>query len=409
MGTITTKSDAPSRPDADDDGGVGPWPLMHNNISRADLDAVIGFLQQADPMLTQSVEVAAFEREWSDWLGVRYSVFVNSGSSANLITMAALREHHGLGEVIVPTLTWVSDIASVLQCGFEPVFVDIDPLTLAMDPDHVRRSLSSRTRAVFLTHVLGYDGLHDELLEALRDRGIPLIEDVCESHGATHGGRRLGTFGLMSNFSFYYAHHLSTIEGGMVCTDDPGLFETLRMLRSHGMVREARSAEVRQRFVSEHPDLNPDFIFAFPAYNVRSTEVNAVIGRSQLRRLEENNRKRSRNLAIFLRGLDSARYRTNFRYEGSCNYAFTLLLTEPDHQLRDRVEATLRAHRIEFRRGMSGGGNQLRQPYLRTRFGDSYAGFPRVEHVHFFGWYIGNYPDLDEERVRRLVDLLNGL
>lgn len=137
------------------------WPLMRNNIVREDLDTLIELLKSDDPMLTQSGNVRAFEREWSEWLGVRHSVFVNSGSSANLITMAALRELRGAGEVIVPTLTWVSDIASVLQCGFEPVFVDIDERTLGMDVDEVLRKITSRTRAVFLTHILGYNALDD--------------------------------------------------------------------------------------------------------------------------------------------------------------------------------------------------------------------------------------------------------
>src|SRR3984957_6264371 len=126
------------------------WPLMRNNIARQDLDAVIALLDQPDPMLTQSRHVRAFEEEWSKWLGVKHSVFVNSGSSANLVTMAALKELHGGGEVIVPTLTWVSDIASVVHCGMGPVFVDIDPHTLGMDNDQVLRKITPRTRAVFL-------------------------------------------------------------------------------------------------------------------------------------------------------------------------------------------------------------------------------------------------------------------
>jgi len=388
---------------------VGPWPLMRNNISRGDLDAVIRFLEQDDPILTQSAQVAAFEHEWAGWLGVKHCVFVNSGSSANLITMAALRESAGAGEIIVPTLTWVSDIASVLQCGFEPVFVDIDPQTLGMDLDQVIDSITPRTKGIFLTHILGYNALSDAFLAEISRRGIPLIEDVCESHGATHRGRRLGSFGLMSNFSFYYAHHLSTIEGGMVCTDDADLFEMLRMFRSHGMVRESTSAAVKDAYRERHADLNPDFIFAFPSYNVRSTEINAVIGRHQLPRLDANNEIRSRNLDIFLDGLDSNRYRTDFRREGSSNYAFTLVLREPDEALRARVETTLRGERIEFRRGTSGGGNQLRQPYLRKLYGDAYARFPKIDHVHFFGYYIGNYPDLEASRVQGLCDLLNRL
>jgi CDP-6-deoxy-D-xylo-4-hexulose-3-dehydrase len=402
MATTTTKSKAAA-------AGLRDWPLMSNNISREDLDAVIQFLQQNDPILTQSKNVAAFEEEWSKWLGVRHSVFVNSGSSANQITMAAIRERFGGGEIIVPTLTWISDIASVLQNGFAPVFVDINPRTLGMDTRQIIKKISKKTRAVFLTHILGYNALDQFLLDELKKRNIPLIEDVCESHGATLNGKRLGSFGFASNFSFYYAHHMSTIEGGMVCTDDPDFYEMLRMFRSHGMVRESKSDALKNKYKSDWPDLNPDFIFAFPAYNVRSTEINAVMGRAQLKRLDAQNKIRTRNLECFLDHLDPKKFFTDFEREGSCNYAFTLVLREPDQELWNRIEKTLRERKIEFRRGTSGGGNQLRQPFLRRMFGDEFEKYPAVNHVHFFGAYIGNYPDLEISRIEALCGLLNSI
>ncbi len=382
---------------------------MNNNIIREDTDAVIAFLQ-GNPILTQSSNVRAFEEEWSRWLGVRYSVFVNSGSSANQVTLAVLKQLHGGGEVIVPTLTWVSDIASVIQNGFTPVFVDIDPRTLGMDVEQVISRFNERTRAVFLTHILGYNALNDRLLEECRKRNIPLIEDVCESHGATFRGKKLGSFGAVSNFSFYYAHHMSTIEGGMICTDDPKIYEYARLFRSHGMVREAASAETKREYIERYPDLNPDFIFAFPAYNVRSTEINAVMGRKQLLRLDANNVRRRDNLALFLKHLDPAFYFTEFDQEGSCNYAFTLVLRRADPALRDRVEKELRSRSIEFRRGTSGGGNQVRQPYVRQLYPNIDPGsFPKVDHIHFYGYYIGNYPDLAQDRILALCELLNSL
>jgi CDP-6-deoxy-D-xylo-4-hexulose-3-dehydrase len=384
------------------------WPLMRNNITRADRDAVCAFLQQDDPVLTQSHNVRAFEEEWSSWLGVRHGVFVNSGSSANLVTLAALKALYGGGEVIVPAITWVSDIAAVLHCGMTPVFVDINPRTLGMDSGQAIDNITPRTRAVFLTHVLGYNALDDRLLDELRRRDIPLLEDACEAHGATFRGRRLGSFGLASNFSFYYAHHLSTIEGGMICTNDVDFYETARLLRSHGLVRELDSASRRHDYQDENPDLNPDFIFALPGYNVRSTEINALIGRSQLRRLDDTIAQRTANLHLFLSHLDADVYQTDFAGEGSSNYAFTLILRQPDEALFRRVMAALRAHGVEFRRGTAGGGNQLRQPYLRSIVPpDSARRFPHAEHVHFFGMYVGNYPSLERDKILRLCDLLN--
>ena len=385
-------------------------PLMKNNITRDDLDVLIKFLQQDDPILTQSSNVQAFEKEWSQWLGVKYSVFVNSGASANLVTMAVLKQLYGGGEIIVPPLTWVSDIAAVLQNGFDPVFVDINPQTLCMDDKQVLNKITDKTRAVFLTHVQGFNGLTNNLLNKLKEKGIPLIEDVCESHGATFRGKKLGSYGLISNFSFYYAHHMSTVEGGMVCTNDEDIYQMVRMLRSHGMVRESTDDSIKNKYKSDHPDLNPSFIFAYPAYNVRNTEIGALIGRNQLKRLDENNKKRNRNLTLFLDGLDEQHYCTDFILEGCSNYAFPLVLRKADFEFRDRLESHMRQNSIEFRRGNAGGGNQMRQPYLRDIVKDrEWENYPQVEHIHHFGWYIGNYPDLEKEMILKLCKILNNV
>ena len=387
------------------------FPLMRNNILREDLDAVIEHLKQDDPILTHGANVRAFEAEWSEWLGIKYSIFVNSGASANLLTMAALKIRHPQGgEVITPPLTWISDVASVLQNGFTPVFADIDPRTMAMDAREILKKITPKTRAVFLTHVQGFDGLTDELLEELRRRNIPLIEDVCESHGATHNGKRLGSLGWMSNFSFYYAHHMSTIEGGMVCTDDPEIYQQVRMLRSHGMVREANDEGVRASYQKANPELNPEFIFAYPAYNVRNTEIGGIMGRSQLRRLDHNVERRTENLMRFLERIDSGKYRTDFKVEGSSNYAFNLILRAPDKEFVSRLMQRMRESGIEFRRGSAGGGNQLRQPYLRGIVPDRhYEAFPQTEHIHFYGFYIGNFPDLSLGEVDELCGILNAV
>lgn len=385
-------------------------PLMHSNITRGDLDSLIEYLKQDDPRLTQGGMVKEFEQKWSDWLGVKYSVFVNSGSSANYLTMAALKHLYGEGEIILPPLTWVSDISSVLAAGLKPVFVDINLDNLAMDEDAILRSITENTRAVFLTHILGFNGLSNRLVEELDKRNIILIEDVCESHGAKLGERKLGSIGFASNFSFYFAHHMSTIEGGVVCTNDERFYETVRMIRSHGMVREATSEKLRDEYAKNYPDLNPSFIFAYPGFNMRSTEVNAVLGLSQLENLDSNNLNRIENCRLFYENLDDQKYVTTFDFEGSVNYAFVLLLKEEDEGLRDRLEETMMAEKIEFRRGASGGGNQLRQPYLRHRFGENYfLEFPNTDYVHFFGYYIGNYPSLEKEKILKLCKILNSL
>jgi CDP-4-dehydro-6-deoxyglucose reductase, E1 len=386
------------------------WPLMSNNISRDDMNKVISFLSQKEiPILTQSKKVREFEEKWSKWLGVKHSVFVNSGSSANQLSLLILKELYGTGEIIVPPLTWVSDIAAVLQNGFKPVFCDIALSTLALDVQEIKKKITPDTRAIFLTHVLGYNGLTQELLDLCKKKHIMLMEDVCESHGATFEGKKCGSFGLISNFSFYYAHHLTSVEGGMICTNDKNIYQYARMFRSHGMVRESTDDRIKNAYKKKYSDLNPDFIFSAPAYNMRNTELNAVIALNQLKKLDKNNRIRAKNLRTFLESLDGDIYFTDFDQTGNSNYAFTLLLRDKDLKKRDSVEKTLRKNNIEFRRGMSGGGNQLMQPYMRRLFGNAYTEYPNANHVHHFGWYIGNYPGLKEADILRLCALLNAL
>lgn len=382
---------------------------MADNILREDLNCVIDFLsQEPAPILTNHKKCREFEEAWSTWLGVKHSVFVNSGSAANTIIMQAIKELYGEGEIITPPLTWVSDILAVTRAGLTPRFVDINKHNLCMNEDQIFAALNSKTRAVFLTHILGFNGLSDRLLDELEKRNIPLIEDVCESHGATFKGQKLGSFGLASNFSFYFAHHLSTIEGGMVCTNNRDIYEVSRMIRSHGMTREIDDAEYRAKVNAENPDLRPEFIFAVPGYNFRSTEINAVIGLSQLPRLDQNNQKRRENFNLFLEHLDSSKYFTEFLAEGSCNYAFVLLLKEENPEFRDRVIAKMQEEKIEFRRGTAGGGNHLRQPYLKKLLGEpALENFPVVDFVHFNGFYIGNYPSLEKQKIIDLCEILN--
>ena len=382
---------------------------MRNNILRKDLDEVINHLKKDDPILTQNKNVNEFEQEWSKWLGVKHSVFVNSGASSNLLTMAILKLHYPEGgEVIVPPLTWISDVSSVIQNGFKPVFADIDPYSLGMKDDEIISKINDKTRAVFITHVQGFNALTDKLIDELKKRNIYLIEDVCESHGATHESLKAGSIGWISNFSFYYAHHMSTIEGGMICTNDDKVYQQARMLRSHGMIRESNSMDLRKEYILNYPELNPDFIFAHAAYNVRNTEIGGILGKSQLKRLDSMVLKRNQNLELFLENIDSSKFQTNFKMEGCSNYAFNLVLNESNHEYVEVLMNHMKKNGIEFRRGSAGGGNQLRQPYLRNYIPkDFHKEFPFTEHIHFFGFYIGNYPDLKKSEILEICKIIN--
>ncbi len=386
-------------------------PLMHNNFLNSDMNEVRKLVKDKNLILTQSKKVLEFEKKWSKWLGVKYSVFVNSGSSANFISMLILKNlFKKKKEIIVPSLTWVSDINSVIMCGFKPIFVDIDPRNLSMNLDQVLQKINKNTLAVFITHAQGFNGLSDKFLKEIKRRNIHLIEDVCESHGATFKKKKLGTYGLISNFSFYYAHHMSTIEGGMVCTNNKKIYETARILRSHGMVRETQNIKFQNEMIKKYPKLSPQFIFLYPTFNFRNNEIGAVIGLNQLKRLNRNNNSRTRNFKLFLKLLDPTKYRIDYNVKGSSNYAIPIVFRKKSLKFRKNFENTLKTYNIEFRRGNAGGGNQLRQPYLKPYLKKiNFKNYSEVEHVHSFGYYIGNYPSLKISKIKKICKILNDI
>ena len=387
--------------------------LMSNNFTKSDMNEVKKFINHKNITLTQSKKVKEFEKKWSRWLGVKYSVFVNSGSSANYITISALKiinKNKIKNEIIVPTLTWVSDINSVIMNGFKPVFVDINFSNLSMNVEEILKKISKKTLAVFITHAQGFNGLNNKLLQVLKKKKIHLIEDVSESHGATFNGKRLGNYGLISNFSFYYAHHLTTIEGGMVCTNSKEIYEIVKILRSHGMLREANNKKFERKLISKYKYLSPKFIFMYPSLNFRNNEIGAVIGINQLKSLNKNNLLRTRNFKLFLKLLDPNKFFKEFDVVGSSNYAFPVILKTKDFKKRDLFEKELLKNGIEFRRGNAGGGNQLRQPYIKNIVKNiNLKNFKKVNHVHFFGYYIGNYPSLNKNKITLICKILNNV
>ena len=391
------------------------FPLMKNNLLEQDLLPVIKLLSQKDPRLTSGPLVKKFENAWSDWLGVKYSVFVNSGSSANLLCLALLKDKFPEGgDVIVPPFTWSSDISSIIWMGFNPIFVDINLSTLGLNSNLVIKEIekNKNIKAIFLTHAQGINAIDKILLDYIEKNNIYLIEDVCESHGVRlPDGRKAGTIGKTSCFSFYYAHHMSTIEGGMVCTNDEESYEILRMLRSHGMVREIDNPLKKEIWTNKYRDLNEKFIFTRPAFNLRNNEIGATIGLEQLKRLDLMINKRSDNFKLFLELLPDWCFK-EFDLKGQSNYAFNLILKDKDEKLMKNLQDRLEEYEIEFRRGSAGGGNQMRQPYVREYFNfteiDINKIAPVTDHIHFFGMYLGNYPELSSDSIKEIVRVIRG-
>lgn len=385
-------------------------PLMSDNIDKDDINQLINFLSQKEiPKLTNGPKVKEFEKKWGQWLGTKYNIMVNSGASANELTMLALLHIYGNGEIILPPLTWISDISSVLFSGFKPVFCDINLNNLSFDLEHLKKCITKNTKAIFITHVLGLNALTDEIIELCEKNNILLIEDVCESHGATFKEKKVGSVGFASNFSFYFAHHMSTIEGGMICTNDYNFYQICLALRSHGMVREMTDNEMKNKIINENPELNKDFIFLRPSHNFRSTELNAVLGISQLSKLDKNNSKRKENFKYFIENLNGEKYLKNLELEGQSNYAFIVILKDKSFEKRNIIENVLSENGIEFRRGLSGGGSQLKQPFIKDNFKFEQGDFKNIEHIHHFSWYIGNYPTLEKNKIDYLLTILNNI
>lgn len=387
--------------------------LMSNNFIKSDFKDVKKLLSKNNPILTQHTNVKKFEQLWSKWLGVKYSIFVNSGSSANFLSIAALKyinKKPHKKEIILPAFTWISDIVSVIKNGYKPIFVDIDPKNLCMDLSQVKNKISKNTLAIFITHAQGFNGFNKDILKTAKKKRILIIEDVCESHGAKFEKKKLGSIGDISNFSFYYAHHLSTIEGGMICTNNKKTFEILRSMRSHGMARELGNIKLENKYVKNYKNLSPKFIFLYPGFNFRSNEISALIGINQLKRLDSQNKIRSDNLKIFLKHLNRDIYWTDFDLKGNSNYAFPLILKKPNINNRNLLEKIMKKYSIEFRRGNVGGGNQLRQPYLKEISKKlNFKNFKIVDHIHFFGYYIGNFPSLKKNKILKICSILNSI
>ena len=382
-------------------------PLMKNNIEKRDLNILINYLKKKDPKLTNGPKVKQFEEAWSNWLGVKYSVFVNSGSSANLLSISLLKIMYPKGgEIIVPPLTWSSDISSILFNGFKPVFVDINLENLSMNVDKIISKVNKKTIAVFITHVLGFNSLNDKLIKYLKRKKIHLIEDVCESHGAKLGKKKAGTFGEISNFSFYYGHHMTTIEGGMISTNSKKIDRLAKMKRGHGLLRDSQDNNFIKENIKKRKDLNNDFIFYTEGFNLRSTELSAVIGINQLKRLNKNIKIRNQNHKIFLNHLRGDIFFKDFKLKGASNYGLHLILRKKNSSLFKKILKILDKNLIEYRLGSL--GNQIRQPYLKTFKKTSYLrSLKNTEHMHFYSVYIGNHQALDKNRIIKLCNNLD--
>ncbi len=377
--------------------------LAEDTIDNADIDALVGWLK-GYPRLTKGPLALQFEKKWSEWLGRTYSVFNNSGSSANLLMYYALLLSGRLKnkKIIVPSVGWVTTIAPAIQFGFEPIMCEADKDTFGLDLAHLEQLLKEHDPgAVIMVQVLGIPHKMEELMLLKKKYGFILLEDACAAMGASYRGRHVGTFGDMSSFSFYFGHQISTIEGGMVSTDDKGFADLLFMLRGHGWGKDL-DAETHQALIKKYDvdNFHAPFVFYEPGFNVRSTDLNAFLGIRQVDKMEWLIGRRRANHAMYAELLKGHLYFQKFEPDSTCSIHFGALAK--DGSERKKIVSALEENGIETR--IFSAGNLGLHPFWVNRYGK--ASFPMADRIHHAGFFLPNHPSLKEDDIRFIAGVV---
>jgi CDP-4-dehydro-6-deoxyglucose reductase, E1 len=358
------------------------------------------------PQLSMGEQCANFEKRFSEFQKRKYSVFVTSGSSANLILIQSLLNMGKLKEgdkIGVSTLTWPTNIMPLIQLGLEPVLIDCEVETINISLNKIKEK---NIDALFLTNALGFCSDIDEIEQYCKEKNILFIEDNCESLGSEYKGRLLGNFGLASTFSFFVGHHLSTIEGGMVCTDDKELYENLLMTRIHGWSRNL-PLETQER-LKEKYNISPfynKYTFYELAYNARPTEINGFLGNEQMNYLEEIIQKRENNFKKIneVMSLNQDIIKLNLSHlTRISNFGIPFIFK--DKALFYQYLKKFEEEEIEVRPIIS--GNTAKQPFFKNKFPDNLEDYPHAELIHKQGFYCGNNPEMTEEEINKIISLI---
>jgi CDP-6-deoxy-D-xylo-4-hexulose-3-dehydrase len=360
--------------------------------------------------LTNGPKVREFEKEWSNWLGCDYSLYVSSGSTANSLLISSVKELYNLQDgdkVIVPACTWVTNVAPVIQAGLTPIFCDVNLRNFSFDEDDLQHIAKKHpdVKAIFITHLLGISANVEKYKQLFPNALI--LEDICESHGVENNeGVRRGKDSLGSTFSFYFGHHMTTIEGGMVCTNNKDLYELMRMKRSHGMARES-SPERFQQYIKENPDISKQFLFMTDGYNFRNHEVCAVLGLSQLKRLDGMIEIRRRNYKDFCLSIarNSHKFYTPEYKQGNSSFCFPIICKDSNNM--NKLKEIFDSREIEHRPIVS--GNLLRHPAFKKYEVCTQKESLNVETLHTSGVYVGNNHFVTSQQMKVLSDILDNI
>lgn len=378
--------------------------LVNDTVSKNDIDYLIDWLKTY-PRLTKGPITKKLEEKFAKKMGSKYSVFCNSGSSANLLMLQCIIENNLVSKkskVVVPSLAWATDYSPVVQLGYKPILCDINLKDLSIDLDHFEQiCIRDKPSALILVSVLGLVPNMEKINNLCEKYGVILIEDNCESLGSSFEGKLLGNFGLMSSFSTYFGHHISTIEGGFITTNDKDIYDTLLMIRNHGWDRDLdRKSQEKLRKEWDIDSFDALYTFYLNGFNFRSTDLQAYIGLKQIDKIDLIIEKRNKNFFHYKNNiknniLDVQQRENDF----ISNFAYPIL-----SEKKSEVVKSLVKNNIEVRPLISGSiGNQ---PFYKKDFGQ--LSLPNVSLVDKFGFYIPNHPDLEESDILRISNIING-
>jgi len=376
--------------------------LVKDTIDNNDIDRLVDWLKTY-PRLTKGPVTLDFEKKYSEWLGTKYSVFVNSGSSANLLMLSALQQGEYLknNKVVVPSVAWATDLAPVIQLGLEPVLCDSNMEDLSADLGHLEKIFREESPSVLMfVSVLGLVPNMDKIVKLCDEYNVILLEDTCESMGCEYKGQKLGTFGKMSSFSTFFGHHISTIEGGIISTNDFELYELLLSIRSHGWDRDL-SVETQFQLQQDWDvsDFDAMYTFYYSGFNMRSTDLQAYIGLTQIDKLDDWGKKREHNYNLY-QDLIKNDYWKPKSYHDSLTSNFAYPIVSPN---RDEIVKSLQENQVEVRPMIC--GSMGTQPFYVKKFGR--LELPKVTEIDKYGFYVPNHPTLTEEEIELISNIVN--
>jgi len=384
--------------------GYHPITLVRDTIDQDDIGSLIEWLK-TNPRLTKGVKTVEFEQAWSGWLGCKYSVFVNSGSSANLAILYALIISGRLRnkKVVFPCLSWVTTVAPAIQLGLEPILCETDRRNLGIDVAEFEKICERESpAAVMIVHALAFPNDMRGIREVCEKYGVILLEDSCESVGTLVDGRKTGTFGLASSFSTYYGHHFSTIEGGFVCTDDYEFYNIVKSIRSHGWSRDLDDVTRRGLQLKYGiDDFRNLYTFYHAGFNLRSTDLQAFIGISQLEKLDRFCEMRYENLLTYDRLIRNPYWKIDIsQFDFVSNFAYPVI-----HPLSATMVERLMAAHVECRPLIA--GSISRQPFFYEKYGRK--AYPFSDCIHDYGIYLPNNPTMTEDEINMVSNIINGV